>query len=121
MSWDGRSCKVVPESLVGAHPFGSWLSSCDSLLVLIWVRAIVLLLPSMVGFHRQEVMEKETLSLIAADHHLPSPIPPFNTHKHSERRRRSEGRMVANADAVLSDILSSMRTSVPFHFWQHGV
>lgn len=62
MSWDGRSCKVVPESLVGAHPFGSWLSSCDSLLVLIWVRAIVLLLSSMVGFHRQEVMEKETLT-----------------------------------------------------------
>jgi hypothetical protein len=55
MSWDGRSCKVVPQSLVRAHPFGSWLSSCDSLLVLIWVRPIFLLLFSMVAFHRREV------------------------------------------------------------------
>lgn len=60
--WDGISCRVVPQSLVGAHPFGSWLSSCDSLLVLIWVRPIFLLLFFMVAFHRREVMEKETLT-----------------------------------------------------------
>jgi hypothetical protein len=50
MSWDGRSCKVVPQPLVSAHPFGSWLSSCDPSLVLIWERAIFLLLFSMLVF-----------------------------------------------------------------------
>jgi hypothetical protein len=58
ISWDGRSCKVAPQS----HPFGSWLCSCESLLVLIWVRAVFLLQFFMVGILRSEVREKETLT-----------------------------------------------------------
>jgi hypothetical protein len=58
ISWDGRSCKVAPQS----QPFGSWLSSCDSLLVPNWVRAVFLLQFFMVGILRSEVTEKETLT-----------------------------------------------------------